>query len=51
MAGRFRIIDGDGHLLDGPDLVYRRYLPEQYRNRSGPFFAQFGWDIRLRVKR
>jgi predicted TIM-barrel fold metal-dependent hydrolase len=47
MAGRFRIIDSDGHLLDGPDLVYRRYLPAEYRNRTGPFFLQFGWDIRM----
>ena len=47
MTGGYRIIDGDGHLLDGPDLVYRRYLPEKYRNRTGSFFLQFGWDIRL----
>ena len=47
MAGGFRIIDGDGHLLDGPDICYRRYLPEKYRNRTGPFFLQFGWDIRM----
>ncbi|HEX9444468.1 MAG TPA: amidohydrolase family protein [Candidatus Binatia bacterium] len=47
MAGGYRIIDGDGHLLDGPELVYRRYLPEKFRSRTGPFFLQFGWDIRL----
>jgi hypothetical protein len=47
MADGFRIIDGDGHLLDGPDLVYRRYLPEPYRSRTGSFFLQFGWDIRM----
>lgn len=47
MAGGVRIIDGDGHLLDGPDLCYRRYLPEPYRGRTGSFFLQFGWDIRM----
>jgi uncharacterized protein len=47
MTGAYRIIDGDGHLLDGPDNCYRRYLPEPYRSRSGSFFLQFGWDIRM----
>src|SRR5215470_17074595 len=47
MSGPYRVIDGDGHLLDGPDNCYRRYLPEAYRSRSGPFFLQFGWDIRM----
>src|SRR4051812_44483875 len=47
MPDALRIIDGDGHLLDGPENCYRRYLPEPYRSRSGSFFLQFGWDIRL----
>jgi predicted TIM-barrel fold metal-dependent hydrolase len=47
MSGAYRIIDADGHLLDGPEICYRRYLPEPYRSRSGPFFLQFGWDIRM----
>jgi len=50
MPGRYRIIDGDGHLLDGPENCYRRHLPEPYRSRSGSFFLQFGWDIRMNAK-
>lgn len=48
MAPEIRIIDGDAHLMDGPEVTYKRYLPEKYRNRTGPFFGYFGWDIWLR---
>ena len=41
----FTIIDADAHHLDGP--AYKNYLPEKYRERSGPYFPSFGWDIFL----
>ena len=41
----FTIIDADAHHLDGP--AYKKYLPEKYRARSGPYFPSFGWDIFL----
>ena len=31
----FTIIDADAHHLDGP--AYKDYLPEKYRERSGPY--------------
>ena len=45
MDHNFKIIDADAHHLDGP--AYKTYLPERYRERSGPYFPSFGWDIFL----
>lgn len=33
--------------MDNAEAAYKRYLPEPYRSRSGPFFPYFGWDIWL----
>ena len=41
----FTIIDADAHHLDG--AAYKKYLPEKFRARSGPYFPSFGWDIFL----
>lgn len=45
MEHDFTVIDADAHHLDGP--AYKDYLPEKYRERSGPYFPSFGWDIFL----
>ncbi len=41
----FTIIDADAHHLDG--AAYKKYLPDKFRARSGPYFPSFGWDIFL----
>src|SRR5262249_23239105 len=35
------------HVSEQGNATYRPYLPAEYRERTGSFFPQFAWDIRV----
>ena len=37
------VVDADGHIIDD-EAMYRRRMPEQYRNRRGSFYPADGFD-------
>src|SRR5262249_43322402 len=47
MELRYPIVDADAHVSEQGNATYRPYLPAEYRERTGSFFPQFAWDIRV----